>query len=60
MPVPKRRTSSSKKRKRRAHDALTLPQWIECANCGERIQPHRACSGCGHYKGRRVIEIAEA
>ncbi len=55
MPVPKRRTSSAKRDKRRSHDALTAPQWGECSNCGERVLPHRACGACGHYKGRRVM-----
>ena len=60
MPVPKRRTSKSKKNMRRAHDFLTPVQLVECSNCGERTIPHRACRGCGHYHGRRVIETAEA
>lgn len=60
MPVPKRRTSKSKKNMRRAHDFLTPIQLVACTNCGERTVPHRACRACGHYHGRRVIETAEA
>jgi large subunit ribosomal protein L32 len=60
MPVPKRRTSKSKKNMRRAHDFLTPIQLVACPNCGERTVPHRACRSCGQYKGRRVIETASA
>ncbi|MFB3107788.1 MAG: 50S ribosomal protein L32, partial [Candidatus Binatia bacterium] len=34
MPVPKRRTSKSKRNKRRSHDALVIPQWSVCSKCG--------------------------
>jgi large subunit ribosomal protein L32 len=60
MPVPKRRTSKSKKNMRRAHDFLTPIQLVDCANCGEKTESHRVCRSCGNYKGRRVIETAEA
>jgi large subunit ribosomal protein L32 len=58
MPVPKRRTSSTKRDKRRSHDALTAPQYVSCPDCGEPALRHRACAHCGHYRGRKVIEVA--
>lgn len=58
MAVPKRRTSHSKRNKRRAHDALTAPQFIACPACGEPAQRHRACPHCGQYRGRKVVEVA--
>lgn len=57
MGLPKRRTSSSKRNKRRAHDALTAPQVMACPDCGEATTMHRACAHCGHYRGRKVLEI---
>lgn len=57
MPVPKRRTSTSKKNKRRAHDALVVPSTVPCPECGESKLRHRACSHCGMYRGRQVVEI---
>ncbi|MBI1997141.1 MAG: 50S ribosomal protein L32 [Deltaproteobacteria bacterium] len=60
MPVPKRRTSKRVKNQRRAHDALTTPQWSSCAHCGETVLPHRACSKCGYYRGRAALKIAES
>jgi len=59
MPVPKRRTSKAKRDSRRSHHAMTPPQWSACSNCGERVLPHRVCSACGHYKGRRVLTPKE-
>ncbi|MEE8586068.1 MAG: 50S ribosomal protein L32, partial [Acidobacteriota bacterium] len=56
---PKRRHSRSRRGKRRAHDFLTLPNLSVCSNCGSAVLPHRACSTCGHYRGRKVIEVPE-
>jgi large subunit ribosomal protein L32 len=56
MPVPKRKTSKSKRDKRRTHKKIAAPGLSSCPQCGEARQPHHACAGCGHYKGRTVIE----
>ena len=57
MAVPKKRTSKSRKRMRRAHDALTAPNLSACPRCGEPKLPHRVCGSCGHYRGRQVFEV---
>ena len=54
MPVPKRRTSNSKRNKRRAHDAIAAPQWITCSRCGAATLRHRVCAACGYYKARPI------
>jgi large subunit ribosomal protein L32 len=59
MPVPKRRTSKSKRNKRRAHDALTAVNAISCPQCGEPALPHRICRHCGTYRGRQLTEAQE-
>ena len=59
MPVPKRKTSKSKRDMRRTHQKLTAPNLASCPQCGEAIQPHHACPSCGTYKGRTVIETEE-
>ena len=59
MPVPKRKTSKSKRDKRRTHQKLTAPNLATCPQCGEAVQPHHACPGCGTYKGRTVIDTEE-
>ena len=59
MPNPKRRHSKARRDKRRAHDALTPPASSVCPNCGERKLPHRACSSCGSYRGREVVDTSQ-
>ena len=55
MAVPKRKTTPSKsKMRRQQHDKVTPVQIASCAKCGEPTLPHRACAGCGYYKGRKV------
>lgn len=56
MAVPKRKTSKSRKRKRRTHWKLNVPNMAECPQCHEMKLPHRVCPSCGHYKGELVVE----
>lgn len=60
MPLPKRRHSPSRRDKRRAHDALTAPEFIECSNCHAFVKPHNACGKCGYYKGHQVDHTIKA
>ncbi len=46
---PKRRTSSQKKR-RASHFALTKAGFSTCAKCGLAVQPHHLCPHCGEYR----------
>jgi large subunit ribosomal protein L32 len=58
MPNPKRRHSKRRTSTRRAHDHLHTLSLGECPKCHEKKLPHRACSRCGYYKGREVIDAA--
>lgn len=60
MAVPKGKTSKSKKNMRRAHDAISAPGISLCPQCQEPKMPHRACSNCGTYKGKEVINSDES
>lgn len=60
MPLPKRRHSNARTRKRRAHDALALPTLVLCPQCHEPKRPHRACPHCGAYRGRTTRPKEEA
>ena len=59
MPVPKKKTTISRRNKRRAHDALSPINLTNCQNpaCGEKILPHKVCPFCGHYKGKMAVEV---
>lgn len=59
MPNPKRRHSKQRRDKRRAHDALSIPNLGRCPNCQELKLPHRICPACGHYKGREIVETQQ-
>ena len=57
--VPFHRVSKTRKRMRRAHNALTANGTVKCPNCGEDIRPHRVCAHCGYYKGKEVVKENE-
>ena len=59
MPLPKRKTSKSKRDKRRTHKKHAAPNVTKCPDCGEAMLPHHACPACGSYKGRKVTESAD-
>lgn len=60
MPNPKRRHSKSRTRTRRAHDALTVPQYFIDENTGEPKRPHRIDPETGAYKGRQILKSKES
>ncbi len=57
MGLPGHRRTSSDKRKRAAHFALTAIAINACPKCGKAVRPHRACAFCGTYKGRQVVKM---
>ena len=59
MAVPKRKTSKSKRDKRRTHQKLSAPGLSTCPQCGEPSLPHHACTECGFYRDRQVMETEE-
>jgi large subunit ribosomal protein L32 len=59
MAVPKRKKSKAKRDTRRTHQKLEGLSTTTCPQCGEPKLPHHACSECGDYKGRTVINTEE-
>ncbi|MFT7621854.1 MAG: large subunit ribosomal protein L32 [Myxococcota bacterium] len=60
MPVPKKRTSRSRRDRRRAnHDRVDSPNLSTCSRCQAFKMPHRVCGACGYYKNREVIVVPE-
>lgn len=59
MAVPKRRTSKSRSRSRRAHWKATAPTLVECPQCHQAKLAHRACRHCGYYNGRQELTETE-
>ena len=57
MPVPKKRHSNTRTNQRRANWKVKPKNMGKCPSCGEPILSHRACSSCGSYNGRQVLNI---
>ena len=57
MALPKRRQSKARGRKRRTHYKTDNVNTNNCPQCVEYKLPHRACSNCGYYKGRPVLNV---
>ncbi|HUY29829.1 MAG TPA: 50S ribosomal protein L32 [Acidimicrobiales bacterium] len=58
MAVPKKKTSKSKSRSRRASAwTLTTPAQSRCPQCQRAKLPHVVCPSCGWYKGRQAVEV---
>ena len=55
MPVPKRKTSRSRRDKRSSTWFIRPQAIILCSNCTHPLSPHVACSECGFYKGAKVL-----
>ena len=53
---PKKRHSTQRQGKRRAHINLPLPTFLLCKNCGSPIAPHTVCNACGYYKGKPFLK----
>lgn len=59
MGLPGHRRTSSHKRRRAAHFALTPVALSKCTQCSKPVMPHHACGFCGNYKGRKVASAVK-
>jgi large subunit ribosomal protein L32 len=59
MALPKRKTASARRDRRRSHLGRKAPQFDYCPQCHSPKLPHHACPTCGSYAGREVIEVKE-
>jgi large subunit ribosomal protein L32 len=59
MPLPKRRHSKQRSRKRRTHWKLEAPTLVDCPHCHKPKLPHRVCPSCGWYDGQEVMSVGK-
>jgi large subunit ribosomal protein L32 len=59
VPVPKRRTSKSKRDMRASHWKAVAPVLGLCPQCHQPKMSYYACPKCGYYKGRKVMKSEE-
>jgi len=57
VPLPKRKHSTARGRKRRTHWKIKVATLTPCPQCKQLKLPHRVCLACGFYAGRQVVEI---
>lgn len=62
MAVQKRRRSKARVGWRRSSwmASVKKPQADRCPKCEAPRVPHRVCMECGHYDGRKVLDVEEA
>ena len=59
MATPKKKTSQSRSRSRRANNSkIAAPSLQACSHCKAFIPPHKVCNYCGYYKGKLAIDWA--
>lgn len=57
MGLPVKRHTSSKRKRRRSHLALSSSNFIQCSKCKEYTLPHIVCANCGYYGGTQIIDV---
>jgi large subunit ribosomal protein L32 len=56
-PLPKKKHSTSRKQRRRAHISMSAPNLVPCPQCRSPRPSHQACKVCGTYRGRDVLAV---
>lgn len=57
MPLPKKRHSKARGRRRRTHWKLGGLNLAPCPQCKQPKLSHKVCPICGYYNKRQAIEI---
>ena len=57
MAVPKRKTSTSKKKMRRSHHKLSTVKIVEDKKSGEYKLSHHVDLKSGYYNGKKILDI---
>ncbi len=55
MAQPKKKQTPRRRRLRRAHQKIDVPNLSSCSNCGKPIHSHRVCPFCGYYGGELIV-----
>lgn len=56
MSTQKQRHTKARRDRARVFHQIKPQKLIICPKCGAEILPHKACSKCGFYKGKEVVD----
>jgi large subunit ribosomal protein L32 len=56
MAEPKKKSTSSSRKKRLFKNAYSGFKLTKCPKCGSMIKPHFVCPTCGFYHAKRMID----
>ena len=57
--LPTQKTSRSRTRRRRSHQAKRPVNYSECPRCNTPRLPHAACTNCGYVRSGLSLAISE-
>ena len=57
MGLPSKKRTPRSKHDRASHFALKPKATAKCETCGAMTKPHTACTKCGNYKGKKVVDM---
>jgi large subunit ribosomal protein L32 len=57
--LPVRKTSKSRSRTRRAHEALKPTNYTLCPKCSQAKLPHAACGNCGYVNPALTLKLGK-
>ena len=57
--LPVKKTSKSRTRTRRAHQAVKAVNYSLCSNCGSAKLPHAVCEKCGYLNKSQTFAKSE-
>ena len=55
MPVPKGKSSKSRRDRRSANVHAEVKSVASCKTCKAPVLPHQVCFECGYYKGVKIV-----
>ncbi|HPN54972.1 MAG TPA: 50S ribosomal protein L32 [Candidatus Moranbacteria bacterium] len=55
MPVQRQRSTKHRRDVKRKRLKIKTVKTIICPKCGKRMLSHRACPGCGYYRGKEIV-----
>lgn len=59
MGLPAKQRTRRSKRERASHFALKKAALNKCKKCEKPVRPHHACTACGTYKGKTVMDTSK-